>query len=139
MKSIYHIISAGALAAVLIASNVQAGYAQFSQAVVVLKGTIRTEDSAKPPMVKVSVRMAGDTAREISEVTSSHSNSETGKYLVVLKPGKKYWVHLEGNTIMPKDIMVETPSGDQTQQIQKDFTVVAREADAIRMPLQQNN
>ncbi|HWF43681.1 MAG TPA: hypothetical protein VG537_03470, partial [Candidatus Kapabacteria bacterium] len=109
------ILSAGALVIVLLAAQAGVGHAQFSQPVVVLKGTVRAEESAKPTSVKVSIREAGDTAREI---TSSTSNSETGKYLVILKPGKKYWVHLEGDTIMTKDVMLETPAIDNTRQIE---------------------
>jgi hypothetical protein len=124
MKSIYYTARLAALTAILIASNALVSHAQFSQPVVVLRGTVFAEESAKPTSVKVSIREAGDTAREI---TSSTSNSETGKYLVVLKPGKKYWVHMEGDTILTKDVMIETPVADHTQQIQQDFTVVTRE------------
>lgn len=101
--------------------------AQFSHAVVVMKGTVRAEDNARPTSVRVSVRPAGDTG---SELTSSISNKSTGKYLVVLKPGKSYWFHLEGDSIMTKDILVTTPPGDRTQQLEQDFTVVTREAPA---------
>ncbi|MDP4199340.1 MAG: hypothetical protein Q8922_13595 [Bacteroidota bacterium] len=99
--------------------------AQLSHAVVVLKGTVRSEDNAKPTSVRVSVRVVGDTAREI---TSSTSNKETGKYLVILKPGKSYWVHLEGDSILTKDVLITTPESEHTQQIEQDFTVVMREA-----------
>ena len=126
MKSIYRIARLGAFTAVLIASNALVGHAQFSQPVVVLRGTVIAEETAKPTSVKVSIREVGDTAREI---TSSTSNSETGKYLVVLKPGKKYWVHMEGDTILTKDMMIETPVADHTEQIQQDFTVVTREVE----------
>jgi hypothetical protein len=129
MKSMNRILSAGALVIVLLAAQAGVSYAQFSQPVIVLKGTVRAEESAKPTSVKVSIREAGDTAREI---TSSTSNSETGKYLVILKPGKKYWVHLEGDTIMTKDVMVETPAIENTQQIEQDFTVVTREMDELQ-------
>jgi hypothetical protein len=99
-------------------------HAQVAHAVVVLKGTVRSEDNAKPTSVRVSVRIVGDTAREI---TSSTSNKETGRYLVVLKPGKSYWVHLEGDSILTKDILITTPAGETTQLIEQDFTVVMRE------------
>jgi hypothetical protein len=98
--------------------------AQFSKPVVILKGTVRAEETSKPTSVKVSVRVVGDTAREI---TSSTSNSETGRYLVVLKPGKSYWVHLEGDSVLTKDVMVTTPDSDKPTQIEQDFTVVLRE------------
>jgi hypothetical protein len=110
----------------------------FSRAVVVMSGIVHSDESGKPTSVKVSVREAGDTAREI---TCSTSNKETGKYLVVLQPGKKYWVHLEGDSILAKDELVETPTVQQTQQLKRDFSVVMREAeDATKstIPMAQN-
>jgi hypothetical protein len=98
--------------------------AQFSKPVVILKGTVRSEETSKPTSVKVSVRIVGDTAREI---TSSTSNKETGRYIVVLKPGKSYWVHLEGDSVLTKDVMVTTPDADRPTQLEQDFTVALRE------------
>ena len=94
--------------------------AQFSKAVVVLKGVVRSEQSGKAHSVKVSVRAAGDKAIEI---TSSKSNSESGNYLVILQPNKKYWVHLEGEDILTKDELIETPIVNKTEQLTKDFAV----------------
>jgi hypothetical protein len=94
--------------------------AQFSKAVVVLKGTVHAEQTGKAHSVKVSVRAAGDKALEI---TSSKSNKESGNYLVVLQANKKYWMHLEGDDIVTKDELIETPSTNKTIQINKDFTV----------------
>lgn len=103
--------------------------AQFAQAVVVMKGAVLTEEAHRPISVKVSVRVAGDTAQEI---TSSFSNSESGKYLVVLKPGKKYWFHLEADSILTKDVLVETPSTDRSAQIVQDLIVTPREQELLR-------
>jgi hypothetical protein len=103
------------------------GHSQtFSRAVVVMSGTIHSDETGKPTSVKVSIREVGDTAREI---TQSTSNKETGKYLVVLQPGKKYWVHLEGDSILAKDELIDTPIVQQTQQLKRDFSVVLREAE----------
>ena len=121
------IAGVAALAAItsIIAPN--AGRTQtFSRAVVVMSGIVRSEESTKPTSVKVSIREAGDTAREI---TCSTSNKETGKYLVVLQPGKKYWVHLEGDSILEKDVLVETPGVGQSTQLKQDFSVVMRETE----------
>jgi len=108
-------------------SNAQA---QFSKAVVMLKGVVRSEQSGKAHSVKVSVRAAGDKAVEI---TASTSNKESGSYLVILQANKKYWVHLEGMDIISKDEMIETPATSKTLQMNKDFTVttitVANHAD----------
>jgi hypothetical protein len=70
--------------------------------------------------VKVSVRAAGDKALEI---TASTSNSESGSYLVILQANKKYWVHLEGEDIITKDVLIETPLASKTVQMDKDFAV----------------
>jgi hypothetical protein len=94
--------------------------AQFSKAVVMLKGVVRNQESGKAHSVKVSVRAAGDRALEI---TNSRSNSESGTYLVLLQPSKKYWVHLEGDDIITKDELIETPASSKTVQMEKDFTV----------------
>jgi len=94
--------------------------AQFSKAVVMLKGVVRSEQTGKAHSVKVSVRAAGDKAIEI---TASRSNSESGNYLVLLAPGKKYWVHLEGDDVVTKDELIETPATTSTVKMDKDFAV----------------
>ena len=94
--------------------------AQFSKAVVMLKGVVRSVQTGKAHSVKVSVRPAGDKALEI---TASTSNSESGNYLVVLQANKKYWVHLEGDDIITKDELIETPAAPKTVQMVKDFAV----------------
>ncbi|MEI8134895.1 MAG: hypothetical protein WCH46_07420 [bacterium] len=105
--------------------------AQFSKAVVVLKGVVRSEQTGKAHSVKVSVRAAGDKAVEI---TSSKSNSASGSYLVVLQANKKYWVHLEGEDIVTKDELIETPAAAKTVQLEKDFNVTLTSA-----PKQENS
>ncbi len=125
MKQFLSIAGAAVLAAMVSIPNV--GRSQtFSRAVVVMSGFVRSDESAKPTSVKVSIREVGDTAREI---TQSTSNKETGKYLVVLKPGKEYWVHLEGDSILTKDVMIDTPKIEQTQQLKRDFSVTMRETE----------
>jgi hypothetical protein len=121
-----------ALAAIssLFAPNVSRSQT-FSRAVVVMSGVVHSDETGKPTSVKVSIREAGDTAREI---TCSTSNKETGKYLVVLQPGKKYWVHLEGDSILAKDELIDTPVVQQTQQLKRDFSVVMREAEDVTKP-----
>jgi hypothetical protein len=104
----------------LLLLGINEAQAQFSKAVVVLKGVVRSEQTGKAHSVKVSVRAAGDKALEL---TSSKSNSESGNYLVVLQPNKKYWVHLEGEDILTKDELIETPIVNKTEQMTKDFAV----------------
>ena len=105
--------------------------AQFTRAVILMNGTVLAGESGRPTSVKVSVREAGDTAREI---TASTSNKETGKYLVVLQPNKKYWVHLESDSIMTQDVLIATPAVAQTEKLQQDFTVVLRELEDAAKP-----
>ncbi len=107
--------------------NVEKSQAQFQQAVVVMKGTVRSNETGNPVSVKVSVRAAADTAQEI---TASRSNSASGTYLVVLKPSHKYWVHLEGPEVITKDTLVETPAASQATQVVCDFGVETLEAPA---------
>ena len=97
-----------------------ATFAQFTKVVTLVKGTVINEATGKPISVKVSVRSVGDTA---TEVTAGRTNSETGSYLVVLKPGKKYWFHIESNEIITKDSLVETPQSEKYMQLVQDFTV----------------
>jgi hypothetical protein len=127
-----------ALAAIFSFISPNAGQSQtFSRAVIVMSGTVHSDETGKPTSVKVSIREVGDTAREI---TQSTSNRETGKYLVVLQPGKKYWVHLEGDSILTKDEMIDTPTVQQTQQLKRDFSVAMREAEeATKSSLTQQN
>ncbi|MHB8392811.1 MAG: hypothetical protein ACYDBH_25080, partial [Acidobacteriaceae bacterium] len=109
---------------ILVSGNLRAQ--TFSHAVIVMTGTVRSDETARPTSVQVSIREAGDTAREI---TRSTSNKETGRYLVILQPAKHYWVHLEGDSILTKDVLISTPPTSQTQELKHDFTVVLREVD----------
>jgi hypothetical protein len=121
MKMLSKLMTTAALTgAMIFFAGANTASAQFSKAVVVLKGTVRAEQTGKAYSVKVSVREIGDKALEI---TASRSNSESGNYLVVLKPGKKYWLHLEGDNIVARDEMLETPATTQTAYVTKDFNV----------------
>lgn len=92
--------------------------AQFSKAVVVLKGTVINKATNAPHSVNVSVREVGNKALEI---TASRSNAESGKYLVVLKPQTKYWIHIEGEGVTTYDELIETPVATKTQNLSKDL------------------
>lgn len=95
--------------------------AQFSKAVVVYKGKVRNVETLEPQSVNVSVREVNNKAIEI---TASRSNSETGNYLVVLKPQTKYWLHVEGDGVETKDILIETPAAQgKTVNVEQDITV----------------
>jgi hypothetical protein len=92
--------------------------AQFSKAVVVLKGTVINKETNAPHSVNVSVREVGNKALEI---TASRSNAESGKYLVVLKPQTKYWIHVEGDGVETYDELIETPATVKTMNLSKDL------------------
>lgn len=113
-------LAAMAILGLVISLGGSQAQAQFSKAVVMLKGVVRNEQNGKAHSVKVSVRAAGDKALEI---TASTSNSESGNYLVILQANKKYWVHLEGADIITKDELIETPAATKTVQMDKDFAV----------------
>ncbi|HJW29932.1 MAG TPA: hypothetical protein VJ508_11905, partial [Saprospiraceae bacterium] len=95
--------------------------AQFSKAVVVYKGKVRNAETLTPHAVNVSVREVNNKALEI---TASRSNSESGNYLVVLKPQTKYWLHIEGPDVQTDDILIETPAvTGRTVNVEQDITV----------------
>jgi hypothetical protein len=132
------IASAAALIAISTTFSATVRAQTFSKPVIVMSGIVRADETAQPTSVKVSIREAGDTAMEI---TCSTSNKQTGRYLVVLSPNKKYWVHLEGDSILTKDLLISTPPAAQTQQFQQDFTVALRDTDdatATKASAQQN-
>jgi hypothetical protein len=87
--------------------------AQFSKAVVMLKGNVRFEQTGKPCSVKVSI-LSEDKS---SEINSGRSNSESGDYLIVLQPNKKYWVRVSEPGIVTREDLIETPSVKATVQI----------------------
>src|SRR5437868_413414 len=117
MKKISSLIITGVILTMI---GTTGANAQFSKAVVLLKGTIRTEQTGKPYSVKVSVRSADD---KNIEVTGSKSNSETGSYLVVLEAKKKYIIHLENPDIATQDELIETSAAESTIKMNKDFIV----------------
>jgi hypothetical protein len=107
--------------------------AQFSRPVVVLKGCVLTADQ-KPATVRLSVHETGETAADedtssdittcaIQEMTAGRANSESGRYLLILKPGKKYWVHIEGTFVQSIDTLIQLPKSDKPLNIEKNFTV----------------
>lgn len=113
-----NIIKFSLFAVLAIAALVGDASAQFSKAVVVLKGSVINKETNTPHSVNVSVREVGNKALEI---TASRSNAESGKYLVVLKPQTKYWIHVEGDDVATYDELIETPAASKTQNLSKDL------------------
>ena len=101
----------------------QNAYAQFSNPVVVMKGCVMERDSGFPVSAVVSVRSFKDTSYE---VTRSRSNSATGEYLVVLKPGEPYWIHIEGDSICVADLILLMPQSDRSIEFKQDFLLNVR-------------
>ena len=98
---------------VIVLTSISPASAQFSKAVVMLKGNVRNEQSGKVYSVKVSI-LSEDKSTEIS---SGRSNSETGNYLIVLQPNKKYWVRVCEPGLVTKEEPIETPAAQSTVQI----------------------
>jgi len=113
-----NIIKFGLFAILAVAAFVGNASAQFSKAVVVLKGTVINKETNAPHSVNVSVREVGNKTLEI---TASRSNAESGNYLVVLKPQTKYWIHVEGDDVETYDELIETPVATKTQNLVKDL------------------
>jgi hypothetical protein len=108
-------------------------FAQFAKPVVVMKGAVTTTDG-KPAVVRLSIHETGDPSADedstediitcaIQEITASKANSESGRYVLILKPGKKYWIHIEGPLIQPLDSLIATPKTDKPLQLERAFTV----------------
>jgi hypothetical protein len=125
------ILPIAVLVAFFFGSN--AAQAQFSKPVVVMKGSVMTAD-AKPATVRLSIHETGeseaeaDTAGEITtcaiqEITAGRANSESGRYLLIMKPGKKYWVHIEGTFIQSIDSLITMPKTDKPLTIEQNFVV----------------
>ena len=116
-------LAAALLAAGLVfsANGVSQADVKFSKPVIMLTGTVHSEQTGKVESVKVSIRSAEDKDLEI---TSSVSNSESGKYLVILASNTKYLVRLQSATGVIKEETIQTPKlSDATIQMNKDFTV----------------
>jgi hypothetical protein len=107
--------------------------AQFSKPVVVLKGCVFTQD-AKPATVRLSIHETGETVAEddtsneittcgIQEITAGRANSESGRYLLILKPGRKYWIHIEGTFVQSIDSLLQMPKTDKPLTIEENFVV----------------
>ena len=115
-------VAALAVGLVFSVAEVSHGDVKFSKPVIMLTGTVHSEQTGKVESVKVSIRSAEDKDMEI---TSSVSNSESGKYLVILAPNTKYFVHLQSPAgVITEDEMIRTPRvNENTVSITKDFTV----------------
>ncbi len=118
--------------------------AQFSRPVIVLKGCVFTADQ-KPATVRLSVHETGETAADedtsneittcaVQEMTAGRANSESGRYLLVLKPGKKYWVHIEGTFVQSIDTLVQMPKTDKGLTVEKNFVVNWRQTQTQDAP-----
>ncbi|MDP4198017.1 MAG: hypothetical protein Q8922_01150 [Bacteroidota bacterium] len=127
------ILFSAALLSIVLLCSPSGVRAQFSKPVVVMKGSVMTTDG-KPAVVRVSIHETGGTEDEndtssdvitcgIQEITAGRANSESGRYLLVLKPAKKYWVHIEGTFIQSIDSLIATPKTDKSLQLERNFTV----------------
>ena len=132
MKSVLIRICVASVVAFCVLASVKAR-AQFAKPVVVMKGAVQTTDG-KPAVVRLSIHETGDAAADedtssdiitcaIQEITASKANSESGRYVLILKPGKKYWIHIEGPLIQSIDSLIATPKTEKPLQLERGFTV----------------
>ena len=144
MNNVLNRISISLFVAGLVLASVSISNAQFSKPVVVMKGAVMTLDG-KPAVVRVSIHETGDASADddtssdvitcgIQEITAGRANSESGRYLLVLKPGKKYWVHIEGTFIQSIDSLIATPKTDKSLQLERNFTVAWRNSGQAGSP-----
>jgi hypothetical protein len=110
--------------------------AQFSHPVIVMKGCVLTADQ-KPATVRLSIHETGasdnDTSDEITtcaiqEITAGRANSQSGRYLLILKPNTKYWVHIEGTFVQSVDTLITMPKTEKPLTIDQNFMVNWRTA-----------
>ncbi len=116
---------------------VSTAQAQFSRPVCVMKGCVVTSDQ-KPATVRLSIHQAGESADNdttgeittcgIQEITAGRANSESGRYLLILKPDTKYWVHIEGTFVQSLDTLIETPNVNKSTSLDQNFVVNWRDA-----------
>jgi len=92
--------------------------AQFCKPVVVLKGVVK---AFKPVSALVSFRLVRDT----SEIVTSRSNRESGRYLVILKPGEAYSVRVESDSAKLCEVFA---APDSSKTVQMDFNLTSKEA-----------
>jgi hypothetical protein len=125
-STITKITLAAVLAAgIVFSTGVSHGDVKFSKPVVMLTGTVHAVESGKVISVKVSIR---STDNRDEEITSSVSNSESGKYLVILAPNKQYLVRLQNAAGVMKEETIRTPRlNDMTIKIERDFAVKTAE------------
>ena len=110
--------------------------AQFSRPVIIMKGCVLTADQ-KPATVRLSIHETGaadnDTSDEITtcaiqEITAGRANSQSGRYLLILKPNTKYWVHIEGTFVQSIDTLITMPNTQKPLTIDQNFMVNWRTA-----------
>jgi hypothetical protein len=138
MKSVLNRILVVPVVAGVLSLVAGSASAQFAKPVVVMKGAVQTNDG-KPAVVRLSIHETGDSQADedtssdvitcaIQEITASKANSESGRYLLILKPGKKYWIHIEGAFIQSIDSLIATPKTEKPLQLERNFTVLWRGA-----------
>ncbi|HET6401142.1 MAG TPA: hypothetical protein VFH95_07055 [Candidatus Kapabacteria bacterium] len=135
-KFLFKIFAVFTLAAGLVLAGSGMARAQFSRPVIVMKGCVLTVDQ-KPATVRLSIHETGapdnDTSDEITtcaiqEITAGRANSQSGRYLLILKPDTKYWVHIEGTFVQSVDTLIQMPKTDKPLTIDQNFTVNWRQA-----------
>ena len=135
-KTSFTVLASLTLGICVVLLGSSAAHAQFSRPVCVMKGCVLTADQ-KPATVRLSIHETGaggnDTSDEITtcaiqEITAGRANSESGRYLLILKPDTKYWVHIEGTFVQSLDTLIATPNTNKSVSIDQNFVVNWRTA-----------
>ncbi|HZK75268.1 MAG TPA: hypothetical protein VFD13_00010 [Candidatus Kapabacteria bacterium] len=136
MKNSFRTFASLALISCFVLFGSVTAHAQFSRPVIVMKGCVLTADQ-KPATVRLSIHETGaadnDTSDEITtcaiqEITAGRANSQSGRYLLILKPNTKYWVHIEGTFVQSIDTLITMPNTQKPLTIDQNFMVNWRTA-----------
>lgn len=105
--------------------NLNAQFVNGQSGKVLLKGTIT--DKTKSDLMNVKITFKNEQGKEISTV----SNSETGKYELLLDGNTAYDVFINSKEIIRLKTKYTTPNTDKYTEVNKDFSVQTIEPGAV--------
>lgn len=86
-------------------------------ALIVLKGNIFSKDEKLP--IGTMIQVIDNETNEL--VSVFNSNSSSGKYIVLLEPGKNYGLYIEQPGFLPYSDNVYVPDKDEFYEVEKDM------------------
>jgi outer membrane protein OmpA-like peptidoglycan-associated protein len=84
---------------------------------IVLKGSVLAKDESKP--VGARVKVYDNTTKEL--VQDIEANSESGKFLIALPPGRNYQVSIDKNGYLPYSVNVDIPEKEEFFEHKENF------------------